>query len=500
MTTVTQKSYRHFLEHVLRMDAVERKRDLAHTQARLASVRVVPYGYGALMAWLTCTAVLALRFQYDAVAVTGLITAWLVLPWLAWQDRVHFDGRNLTRHGVRARWARMFTRHGASVLALEQIESIATEARRSLRHGGRVYYRYRCTVRGAGQVLVIASGGAAFRHLVRALFAQVPDEKLDARSRELRDHLVAPAMLARTLERLALASENLLETTDDQAQRRARRTASGSQRQATVQSEAAQAEDWARGQLLRRAANELYVLGRMSEAAEAFRRAWRILPRDGWLLYEMGRFWHSQAGAQRDARLWRRGNAALRLAARYGAHDAALQMRLAESWLEYNEPRRAEKILRRLVEGGDVAESLPDGVESSARGASSDNAKAYAFRAAFSLAELGLRRGQGAHIRHHYGSAVRYASDAALARQARREYDYYTRLSEDEKFLATELRRLKVLEWSAQFGATARRVTFCGLLLGLLGPSVHASLGLVGWSLAALGLPLWAAAGMMSDE
>src|SRR5205823_1408184 len=64
--------------------------------------------------------------------------------------------------------------------------------------------------------------------------------------------------------------------------------------------------DVERGRLLRLAANELRAAGRLREAAEAFRRALIVIPRDGWLLYEFSRFLRSQAGASRDARLMRR--------------------------------------------------------------------------------------------------------------------------------------------------------------------------------------------------
>ena len=216
MATVALKSYKAFLEQVLRMEAADRKRHLTVAHQRFASARVASNGYWAVSGWLTCAALLAFRGQYDILALLGLITAWVVLPLLGATDRVRFDGKYLTRHGLRIKLAR---RKEAGRLALADIEGVETIAVRSARRGGRVYYRYRCVVTGGGQEFVFVSGGVAFRGLVRALFAAVPENKLDARSLELRDHLVEPQMLARTLSRLAVASEHLLDNTAPEKRR-----------------------------------------------------------------------------------------------------------------------------------------------------------------------------------------------------------------------------------------------------------------------------------------
>jgi Tfp pilus assembly protein PilF len=458
MATFSSQSYKFFLEQLLRMEAADRRNNLIARQTPLASVRMSPHGYWTVIGFLTFAAVLCVQLQYDFAAVTTLALAWLGLPLLAYYDRVQFDGHKLVRRGLWAWLARW--RGWTAELPLTDIEWVETSALRHLRSGGRTYYRYRCAVSGNGQTFTFASGGLAFRRLVRALFGQLPEAKLDARSLELRDHLVEPETLRQTLERLKLASEDLLRGIAPE--RRAAKLSENILRATTE-------EDLARGQLLRRAANELYVLGRLREAAEAFRRALRLLPQDGWLLYEFARFLHSQAGVMRDEDLFRRGQAALRLAARRSAGDAALLMRLGESFMEYGDPRWAERLFRRALA------SNPE-----------------VFRAATGLAELGLRRGQLAHVLHHYGGAAACAPDAALERLVAREAAYYERLNGDESYLDAELSRLSWLQTLMQARRLSSRLTVGGTLLALLGPLLSSAIGPFGWALTAAALPVWA--------
>ena len=459
MATARIDTYKGYLDRVLWMEAAQQKREAAHWRNQALSVRVALNGYWAIMAALSFASILAFSWQYDLVALIALV-ACLLCPLLALTDRVRFDGLQLTRSGARPFLRRLAQGGGKQILPLHEIEWIETTARRALRNGGRVYYRYRCEITGNGQTFIFTSGGATFRRMIRALFAAVEDDKLDARSLELRNHLVEPETLRGTLRRLALASEDLLkDTTIEPLARRAR---------VALWPLTPTEEDVARGQLLRRAANELYVLGRLREAAEAFRRALIALPGDAWLIYEFARFLHSQAGVMRDEGLYRRGQAALRLAARRGHADALLLSRVGESFLEYGDAERAEKMFRRALEHN-------PGI----------------FRAAAGLAEIGLRRGQLAHVLHHYNTAAAIAADDALARLARRETDYYQNLNNDEVYLEAELGRLSWLEQMVKTRRLAIRVTLVATLFALLWPLDNDTLTPAAWSLAASSLLVW---------
>jgi tetratricopeptide (TPR) repeat protein len=226
--------------------------------------------------------------------------------------------------------------------------------------------------------------------------------------------------------------------------------------------------DVERGRHLRRAANELRAAGRLREAAEAFRRALLVMPKDGWLIYEFARFLRSQASAMGDARLLARSRAGLRLAGLRGQGDATLLSRIGESFIEYSEMEHATRAFRRALE-----------------------LDPNAFRAEIGLAEVSLRNGQLAHVIHHYDAATRIAADRALARLARRESDYYSRLNTDDDYLAAELRRINWLQSIFRARRIAARVTFASLLLAFLGGSVDEALADIGWSIASSSLVCW---------
>jgi tetratricopeptide (TPR) repeat protein len=176
----------------------------------------------------------------------------------------------------------------------------------------------------------------------------------------------------------------------------------------------------------------------------------------------------SQASAFSDARLLSRACAALRLAATRGARDAGLLVRLAESFLEYGEPVRAAKLFRRAL---DLDENL--------------------YRAQLGLAEVALTDGKLAHVIHHYSDAVRIAPDKASAGLARREADYYSRLNNDEDYLAAELRRMNWLEGANRIQRVTARFSFAALLVALVGSSVDQVVAGLGWAFASSSIIAW---------
>jgi tetratricopeptide (TPR) repeat protein len=432
-------------------------------RTRLASVRVSPGGYLAAASALTFIALLLLRAELDLEAMLTIACAWLVTPLLAFTDRIIFDGHQLSRRGV-VPFVKKLIQRRSLVLNTEDVERVETNAVRTLRRGGRVRYRYRSEVTGKGINFVFASGGESYRRMVRVLFPLLADEKLDARSSELRNYLASPQTLSITLNYLRLASTDVLDNATADLQHNARKHV---RHQRTLK-ELRRSTDFERGRLLRRAANELRAAGRLREAAEAFRRALLVMPRDGWLVYEFARFLRSQASAVSDARLLARARASLRLAARRGADNALLLTRIGESFFEFGEMESASKHFRRALE-----------------------LDPRSFRAEIGLAELSLRNGKLAHVIHHYDAAVRIAPDEALARFARREAAYYTRLNDDDEYLATELRRINWLQHLYQARRIATRVTFTGILVALVGPSIDPAIESIGWSLSSSAVIAW---------
>jgi tetratricopeptide (TPR) repeat protein len=432
---------------------------------RFADVRVSPGGYLTIATAFTFAALLLVHIERNLLALVVLALSWLLLPLLAFTDRIFFDGYTLRRKGPFA-FIRWLFKKSALQLQLEAVERVETLAVRTLRRGGKVRYRYRSEIKGGDVSFVFASGGKRYRQMVRALFTRIPDEKMDARSTELRDYLVEPDVLRDIIKQLHLAPVNVLEGAtldlDDN------RKSSVVRQQRAITSEATNQTDIKRAILLRQAANELRVVGRLRESAEAFRRALLVLPRDAWLIYEWARLLRSQASASGRAHLLRRSRAALKLAARHADKDAKLLARIGESLFEHGDWQRAARMFQRALE-----------------------ANPETFCAELGLAEIALRSGQLAHAVHRYAAAAHVAQDEALARFARREADYYARLTNDEDYLAKEVRRINLLQGLHRSRKLTTRVILAALFLALAGPFLEESIAAIGWAFASSSVIAW---------
>ena len=424
-------------------------------------MRISPGGYFAAAALLTFVSLVLLRTHRDLAALILILGTWTMVPILILTDRLNFDGRALSRTGPGAFLIRI-VRGRTQSLAADDIERVEVATLRTLRRGGNVRYRYRVGISGRGMSFVLASGSKEFRQMVRTLLPRVSDHKLDARARELRDHLTDARVVRAEALRLGVASASVLDETNETTRKRVDR-----KRRATLDHQTSQ-EEAERASLLRKAANELRIAGCLRQSAEAFRRALLVSGRDPWLIYEYARLLKSQASAFGDARLLGRACAALRLAAKRGPADARLLERVGESFLEYGDPTRAANSFRRAL-GRDEA----------------------ACRAQLGLAEVALSEGKLAHVIHHYNDAARTAPDKATARLARREADYYTRLNNDDDYLAAELRRMNWLEGANRVQQLTARVSFAALLIALIGPSVDQVVAGLGWALASSSIIAW---------
>jgi tetratricopeptide (TPR) repeat protein len=444
------------------LSEVQEERERAQKRSTVAGVRVSPGPYLAFASVITFVAALLLRAQHDAAALGLIAAAWLIIPVLALSDRIVFDGALLRRHGPVASLLKLFFAYRKQ-LAVDDFETVETQAVRTLRRGGRVRYRYRTQITGKGREFVIVSGGRDYRKLVRELFPLIHESKLDNRSRDLRDYLNDPSFLNRKTELSQLAPSDLLDVTkaDFKLGRKLKRRADVPETPAT-------AEELERARLLRRLGNELRVSGRLREAGEAFRRALNVRPHGAWLIYDFARLLRSQASAQSDARLLSRARAALRLASIRAKNDVVLLPLIGESFLECGDARHARRALEKAVE------------------IDSGN-----FKARIGLADIALREGKLAHVIHHYQEAARVSSEQALARYARSESDYYMQLNNDDDYLSAELRRINWLQSLTRIRRLALRVTNASVLLALIGGFVDSVAGNLGWSLASSALIIW---------
>ncbi len=433
---------------------------------KLAGIRVSPGGYFAVAALLTFAALLCLRNHRDLTALALAAGTWTIIPLLVLTNRLSFDGHTISRTGLAALLMKLVRRRTQN-LSVDEVERVEVATLRTLRRGGKVRYRYRVEIAGKGSSFVLASGGQEFRRMVRLLLPLIGDFKMDARAGELRDHLAEAKAVRAEAAKLGVASNLVLEETTD-AKRVDRYRAAVAANHAARGSDQSSQEDTERAVLLRKAANDLRINGSLQQSGEAFRRALLISPQSPWLIYEYARLLKSQASAFSDARLLGRACAALRLAAMRGPKDAILLARVGESFLEYGDPVRAAKLFRRAL---DLDENI--------------------YRAQLGLAEVALTNGKLAHVIHHYNDAVRIAPDKATSSLARREADYYSRLNNDEDYLAAELRRMNWLEGANRVQRLTARVSFAAMLIALVGSSVDQVVAGLGWALASSSIIAW---------
>ncbi len=441
----------------------EASRHREHPAVRLASIRVSPGAYFAAASVLTFGSALLLRSEQDLWALVMIGLAWVVIPLLALNDRLAFDGHSLSRRGLLSSVSQLIfgKRQKLSVADFERVE---TSAVRTLRRRGSVRYRYRSQITGKGAGFVFASGGKNYRRMIRLLFPLIHQDKLDARTIELRDYMCEPEALNRDVELLQLAPPDVIDQATLKIKIGGKRLSAATEEQI----EDRKPTDIQRAQLLRRLGNQLRISGRLREAGEAFRRALNVIPQDAWLIYECARLLRSEASAFSDVQLLTRARAALRLSGIRAGNDAGLIALIGESQLECGELEGARRSFRQALE---VDEKN--------------------FRAHLGLADVALRTGKLAHVIHHYREAARGATEKALKLSASREAEYYATLNENDDYLATELRRINWLQNAIRIRRLASRVTNGSILVALVGPFIDPTVGSIGWAVASSSVVTW---------
>jgi hypothetical protein len=349
----------------------------------------------------------------------------------AFFDRIEFDGQAIRHRGPFAFvLAHLFRMRRQ--LRVADIEAITTEITRLTFATGDARISYHTRVSGAGVEIVVRSHRSSYARFIKALFHAAGPHKLDPRSFEIYEYFETGN---------ALKDSPVLKSDIDAMA----------------------------APLLRRIGNSLKLAGKLAQASSYFRVAYEKEPRNPKLLYEMSRFFHSSAQRE-DTRLLQRSDACLRLASRLAGGEPDLLERIGEAFFERLDFKRATDCFRRAL--------------------ALDPAR---FRSNVGLAEIALRDGKLAHVAHFYNAAAG-SSDMALARMAGREARYYERLMDDDDFLESELRRIRIsnqVRW-------ARRVapmTFFGAWLagGIIG-RFSSLVEDFSWAIMATSGLLWCAA------
>lgn len=362
------------------------------------------------------------------------LACWAVLlpiALAAFFDRIEFDGQAIRHRGPFAFvLARLFRMRRE--LRVTDVEAITTETTRLTFATGDARISYHTRISGAGVEIVVRSHRSSYARFIKALFQAAGPHKLDPRSFEIYEYFETGN---------ALKESPVLKSDIDAMA----------------------------APLLRRIGNSLKLAGKLAQASSYFRVAYEKEPRNPKLLYEMSRFFHSSAQRE-DARLLQRSDACLRLASRLAGDEPDLLERIGEAFFERLDFKRATDCFRRAL--------------------AFDPAR---FRSNVGLAEIALRDGKLAHVAHFYNAAAG-SSDMALARMAGREARYYERLMDDDGFLESELRRIRIsnqVRWARRVAA----MTFFGAWLagGIIG-RFSSLVEDFSWAIMATSGLLWCAA------
>lgn len=435
----------------------------ASSSNQIISIRVSPNSYFIALFLATFLSAFLIYLERDFFALGLFAAGWLALPFLAWTDRIVFDGKRLSRTGFLSRfWAWLnSTKYRLKISDVEQVES---QALRALKRGGTVFYRYRTTIQGKNLKFAFASGGEDYRRMIHTILPLLPEAILDNRSIELRDYLHEPKEILMKAEFARIPSADVLESSFNKSQNRADKNRRARRNEKIVGDGEMEKADY-----LHQLANELRLSGYLLQSLEAFRRALVLNPKDARLLFDFARCLHSFAGSERSDRLKRKAFAALRLAERRAADgDGELLARMGESYFQYGDWQHAAAAFTKAVDRA---------------GAS--------FRSARGLAEIALREGKIAHVIHQFSNANRLAETAALRRWTQSEQDYFSRLNSDDDYMEMEISRVNLLENLENAKKTCLKIAFAGFPTIIFGLILDDLITNIGWAISCIALLIW---------
>ena len=428
------------------------------------SIRVSPQSYFTALLLGTFFSAFLFYLEMDEFGVALFGLSWILVPFFALSDHIKFDGKRLVRTGIVPRfWSWLNTLRRS--LKINDIEQVETQAIRTLKRGGHVYYRYRTIVRGKGLNIVFSSGTSGisedYRRIIQSILPRLSDSILDNRSIELRDHLADPKETLMRAEFSRIPAADVLENTFKRSGKRIKPNQQAFESLELFEDE--KVDD------LTSLGNELRLSGYLVQALEALRRALVLKPRDARLLFDFARCLHSFAGTTHDKKLERRALAALRLSERHAADDGELLVRLGEWYFQIGEWRRAGNVFQNAIER--IGEN---------------------FRTARGLAEIALRDGKIAHVIHHFSTANRIAETPSLRRWSKNETEYFSNLNSDDEYMEMEISRVNLLETIEGSKKTALRIAFFGfpaIIAGLMLEDVLISN--IGWAVSTVSLLIW---------
>lgn len=423
------------------------------------AVRVAPVHYMAALLLASFLSAFLLYIELDIYALTFLGLVWLIIPALAFTDRIAFDGRRIRRTGLVPRlWARASGQRDR--IKLSDVEHVQTTVLRTIKRGGNLIYVYRTSFVGKGRSFTVISSNRNYADLLDAVLPKLSELVLDHRSLELRDHFADRRELKQKARAADIPSADVLETSIRDSYTRKDRNS------VNVEREPEQIE---KALSLHRLANQLRVTGLLPQSIEAFRRAMLLMPRNARLIFDFAQCLKSYAGSQSDHSVERKALAMMRLAERRAGDDAELLADIGEGYFQFGEWSRAAAAFRKGIERAGEQ-----------------------FRSLVGLAEVALHEGKIAHVIHNFTAASDVTSVPAARRWTRHEIDYFSRLNNDDEYMELEISRMNLLDTLDTVKGAALRIAVIGIpviIIGIL--AVEYIVANVGWAISLLALAVW---------
>lgn len=427
------------------------------------SIRAYTPAYSAAMLLSIFFGLLSVYFGFRIISIVLFVAAFGAIPILRLTDRIVFDGRRLVRTGL---IPRLWFRAGGlrTAIKLRNVEQVDTVTLGTFRRAGKVRSQHRTSVFGDAPAIVFSGSGKRYRQMLRALLPALDAQILDSKSFELQKYCVEPYQAIQAANELKIPASDVL---SESITRRSR-----SRRDHSISGEK---NDAAFAVRLRTTANELSVSGSLVRAIEAFRRALILDRNNGWLLYEFSRTCSSLALVERSEDLQHRAAAALRLAERRANGDAELLERIGESYRRFGYLKRAASAYQSALERLDNC-----------------------FRALIGLAEVAIDEGKLAHVVHNFIAANRAIDSRALQKWTSSEANYFSHLTEDDKYMELEISRLNLLEKLERWRRSLFRVALYSIPLIAAGVILEESLvAEAGWLASGICFLLWAGTSVM---
>jgi tetratricopeptide (TPR) repeat protein len=418
--------------------------------------RPTPSGYLSFILTISITSALFVYLDYVYLGTVLLSAGLLAACIFYFSDILIIENGRIKRVGsIAAFWLKISG--GRDRLRLSKIEQIKTDFIRVIRIGQEARFTYGTLIYGRNTAFYIDSRRKNYWKFINHLTQVIPWQLQDELTRAIGQFSIDKRSPKDLINELRLPEKEL---SDFSEAIRSINLNLAIEKKGLTSTESEE---------LRKAAVRLRIGGLIPQSLEALRRLISSGSYNADTLVEYSRSLKIYAMLAGEVKTARRAVAIARLAERRAANDLAALERVGELYSDFDEWNKAKRVFRKLI-----------------------NDRARSFKAHVRLAEAALGEGKLAHVIHNLSQAVDSASLPELRRWAKTEYQYFTRLYEDEDYTELELSRISLLERAEWVHRRSPILIISGLALigiGLIYDSSSAANA--GWVIVFIALAIW---------